>query len=88
MPTHNRTLIDTITDKAKATWNKPITSNEDYKAWEKHWLMTGKAWRDGLASEGLSMTIKGLDKVLNYFEGLINERTGQGRDASNPEMDG
>ena len=75
---HNKTLISEITDKAKATWIDPVDPvafpDKWMQLWEQHWIDTGKAWRDELAKEGLSSTVKGLDKVINYFEGLIKER--------------
>lgn len=83
--THNQTLFEVITKKAKATWIDPVGLNDDEwnKAFEQHWLLTAKEWRNELC-----ITVKGLDKLISYFEGLINERTGQSRDTSNPEVDG
>ena len=82
---HNQTLFVEITKKADATWIYPVdlNDNERNKAFEQHWLLTAKEWCDELR-----VTVKGLEKLISYFEGIVNGRQGQNRDASNSEMDG
>jgi hypothetical protein len=67
---HAKTLIGTITDKARATWNivdKGLPSN-NYKLWEQHWLATARQWRDELQAEGLTDTVEALNKTIAFFE--------------------
>lgn len=85
---HHKTLIGTITDKAKETCNKSITSDEDYKIWEQHWLATGRIWCEELRKEGLSSTVKGLEKIIFYFEGIINGKQGQNGNVTDSSLDG
>lgn len=67
----NKTLIGTITDKARATWEGELPTNFDdvtYRQWEKHWIDTAKAWRDELTKEGLTDTVVHLNKQIEFFE--------------------
>jgi hypothetical protein len=65
--THGKTLIGTITDKAKASFGE-INIQNDPEGWEKHWLATARLWRDELQTEGLSETVEALNKTIAFFE--------------------
>jgi hypothetical protein len=67
---HTRTLIGTITDKARASFSNPIdtTAEEWVKLWEQHWLATARQWRDELQAEGLMDTVEALNKTIAFFE--------------------
>jgi hypothetical protein len=71
---HTRTLIGTITDKARASWlaaGNNFNMNDgdgEYKRWEQHWLATARQWRDELQAEGLTDTVEALNKTITFFE--------------------
>lgn len=58
-----RSLVGTITDKANASYGKPVT-RANYSEWRNHWINTGKLWRDELAKEGLTETVEKLDLII------------------------
>jgi hypothetical protein len=67
---HTKTLIGTITDKARASWtgeDSPVNEHE-YKRWEQHWLATARQWRDELQAEGLAETVEALNRTIAFFE--------------------
>jgi hypothetical protein len=67
---HTKTLIGTITDKARVSFSNPvdITAKEWVKLWEQHWLATARQWRDELQAEGLTDTVEALNKTIAFFE--------------------
>jgi hypothetical protein len=58
-------LNGTISDKAKASFTGEV-SMTNFQKWEDHWIKTAKAWRDELAAEGLTDTVKKLDEIIAW----------------------
>jgi hypothetical protein len=71
---HNKTLIGTITDKAQASYGKPLPDkfidydDGPWNDWEQHWLATARQWRDELQAEGLAETVEALNRTIAFFE--------------------
>lgn len=57
-------LIETITNKAEASFEQPVT-NRNYDDWHDHWVATGRAWKDELAKEGLTETCTKIDALID-----------------------
>jgi len=60
----SRTLISTITDRAKKSFTGDFNKSEDYEAWVRHWFKTAEAFRDELNQEGLVSTVAKVDEII------------------------
>ena len=57
-----KTLLSTITDRAEASFKKPIADYFD--DWQLHWIETARRWKSELDAEGLTQTA---DSVADHI---------------------
>lgn len=64
-----RTLLNTITFKAEATFDvSRLEDSRVFPEWERHYISTAEKWRDELDAEGLTQTVEKMNELINLHK--------------------
>lgn len=63
-----QTLLDTITEKATATFQGPlpVRFGMEFSRWEAHWVKTAEDWLAELRTEGLTETANKVHELIEW----------------------
>jgi hypothetical protein len=61
----SRTLIGTLTNKAKASFGKEVTK-ENFEDWRQHWIKTRFDWANELRKEGLPKSADHVQQLAEF----------------------
>jgi len=67
----SRTLIGTITDRAKKSFTGDYSKKESYPEWVEHWFKTAEEFRNELNQEGLATTVAKVDEIIRDERKLV-----------------
>lgn len=64
-----RTLLNTITSRAEATFDvSRLEDSNVFPEWERHYIATAEKWRDELDAEGLTQTVEKMNELINFHK--------------------